>query len=405
MKYDECLVSDLISDISMGPFGSNIKTDNYRESGIPYLNGSNVRSFELSEDAFHYVDVEKADSLRKAVAHRGDVIVTHRGTLGQISYIPQNSKYDRYVTGNSQFRLTCNERILPEYLVYFFHSPEGRNRLLSNSSQVGVPSLARPTSTFQQLKVNVPDLVTQHQVCSLLDSFQQKTDTSRSINDNLLEQIFAIFDAWFMKAPQSGGDCPSKWDYVTLDDITALISRGIAPKYVEKSDQLVINQKCIRAHSLDTSIARSHMPKVQSEKWLQLGDVLINSTGEGTLGRTVQVWFEPHNLTVDSHVTIVRPAQKMYTFYIGTWIMTHEREIESLHTGSTGQTELPRDRVKALMLPLPPTDILEQYNALVAPMTNIITANQNEIMRLDSIRDALLPRLMSGEIDVSSISI
>lgn len=169
----------------MGPFGSNIKRDCYVEQGIPYLNGSNLSGFTLKEDTFNYVTEEKANSLGRAVAQRGDVIVTHRGTLGQIVYIPKNSKYDRYVTGNSQFRLTCNNKVLPEYLVYYFHSSFGRQKLLSNVSQVGVPALARPTGTFQQLEIELPDISYQEKVCSILSLFEEKIACNSRINENL----------------------------------------------------------------------------------------------------------------------------------------------------------------------------------------------------------------------------
>ena len=119
MRLTEYRMADLISDISMGPFGSNIKAECYTASGVPYLNGGNVSKFELIEDEFHYVSEEKADSLGRAVATRGDIIVTHRGTIGQISYIPKTSKFPRYLTGNSQFRFTCNSLVLPEYIVYY----------------------------------------------------------------------------------------------------------------------------------------------------------------------------------------------------------------------------------------------------------------------------------------------
>lgn len=185
MKFRTVTVKELLSDISMGPFGSNIKRDCYVEQGIPYLNGSNLSGFKLKEETFNYVTEEKADSLGRAVAHRGDVIVTHRGTLGQIVYIPETSKYDRYVTGNSQFRLTCNDEILPEYLVYYFHSPVGRHKLLSNASQVGVPALARPTGTFQQLEIELPDIAYQKKVCSILSAVEEKIECNERINENL----------------------------------------------------------------------------------------------------------------------------------------------------------------------------------------------------------------------------
>lgn len=102
-----------------------------------------------------------------------------------------------------------------------------------------------------------------------------------------------------------GGTVPENWEDTTLENITTLITRGIAPKYSDNSDQTVVNQKCIRNHTIDLSLARTHTPKAINEKWLKFGDLLINSTGDGTLGRVAQVWFAPKALTVDSHVTIV----------------------------------------------------------------------------------------------------
>lgn len=132
---------------------------------------------------------------------------------------------------------------------------------------------------------------------------------------------------------------------------------------------------------------------------------MINSTGEGTLGRVAQVWFSPNNLTVDSHVTIVRPKSAELSNYIGLWGLTHEAEIESLHTGSTGQTELPRERVKAMELPLPDETTLSRFNELITPMTQAIVKNQQENIHLAELRDSLLPQLISGKLDVSDLDI
>ena len=405
MNYKTYPISDLIDEIAMGPFGSNIKVDCFVDKGIPVLNGSNLEGFELSEKSFRYVTEEKADSLKKANAYKGDVVITHRGTLGQIVYIPQTAQRDRYVISQSQFRVKCNKKVLPEYFVYYFHTPIGQHKLLSNASQVGVPALARPSSTFQKIEIEIPDLETQKKVVKLIGSLQTRIKTNAEINDNLQQQAAAIFRSWFVDCDLFGGKAPDEWENVTLEDITALVSRGITPKYADDTDQIVINQKCVRNHMIDLSLARTHTPKVINEKWLRFGDLLINSTGDGTLGRAAQVWFQPKNLTVDSHVTIVRPAKENLIFYIGLWGILHEKEIESLHTGSTGQTELPRDRVKAMELRLPDNDTLDRFNALITPMAAAIVANQEENNQLAALRDAILPKLMSGEIDVSAVQL
>lgn len=258
-------------------------------------------------------------------------------------------------------------------------------------------------TSIMQYEVPLIDLQVQKKIASVLKALDEKIKLNNEINDNLMQQAVTIFKSWFVEYSPFDGIEPKEWETVNLEKITLLISRGIAPKYSDNSDQIVINQKCIRNHMIDLSQARTHTPKVINEKWLRFGDLLINSTGDGTLGRAAQVWFQPQNITVDSHVTVVRPAKENLIFYIGLWGVLHEREIESLHTGSTGQTELPKERVKALELHLPDNGTLDRFNTLIAPMAATIVSIQNENNKLAILRDALLPKLMSGEIDVSSI--
>lgn len=290
----------------------------------------------------------------------------------------------------------------PQFIYYLATSPSFRN--IAIKSMVGSSGRQRVQQTvLDELVLSVPPLEEQKKISSLLCVLDQKIALNNEINDNLQQQAAAIFRSWFVDCAPFGGKTPDEWENVTLEDITALVSRGITPKYADDTDQIVINQKCIRNHMIDLSLARTHTPKVINEKWLRFGDLLVNSTGDGTLGRAAQVWFQPKNITVDSHVTIARPAKENLIFYIGLWGILHEKEIESLHIGSTGQTELPRDRVKAMELLLPDNDTLDRFNALITPMATAIVANQEENNRLAALRDAILPKLMSGKIDVSAI--
>ena len=186
MKFNSYRIKELIDEISMGPFGSNIKVECFVDSGIPVLNGSNLTGFALNDDSFRFVTEEKADSLGKANAYRGDVVITHRGTLGQIVFIPKNSKYSRYVISQSQFRVKCNEKILPQYLVYYFHTKIGQYKLLSNASQVGVPALARASTTFQTIEIDIPEIQVQKKIVDLLETIREKIELNNKINYNLV---------------------------------------------------------------------------------------------------------------------------------------------------------------------------------------------------------------------------
>ena len=291
-----------------------------------------------------------------------------------------------------------------DYLYYLVCSPEVREPAIK--SMVGSSGRQRvQADVVKNLQIEVPPLVEQRKFGSFLKSFDDKIALNDKINKNLLEQALAIYKDWFCNYALSDGTLPENWKITTIDAISSLVTRGIAPKYDDSSDQIVLNQKCIRDHTIDISLARRHLPKKINEKWISKGDLLINSTGTGTLGRVAQVWFEANNMTVDSHVTIVRPKDSILQRYIGFWGLSHESEIEAQHTGSTGQTELPRDRVKAMELPLPDEDTLSKFNELVIPMTSTVISNQEENARLSQLRDALLPKLMSGELDVSDIDL
>lgn len=296
----------------------------------------------------------------------------------------------------------AKEGIDEDFLYYLVCSSIVREPAIK--SMVGSSGRQRvQTAVVENLDIAIPSYEEQHLIGGILRNLDDKIKINNKINENLLQQALAIYKAWFCDYVLSDGVLPESWHITTIDALSSLVTRGIAPKYDDSSTQIVLNQKCIRDHTIDVSLARRHLPKKINEKWISKGDLLINSTGTGTLGRVAQVWFDANNMTVDSHVTIVRPKAPILQSYIGFWGLSHESEIETQHTGSTGQTELPRDRVKAMELTLPDEDTLSKFNELVIPITEAAVSNQKENVRLSQLRDTLLPKLMSGEIDVSEL--
>lgn len=162
-------------------------------------------------------------------------------------------------------------------------------------------------------------------------------------------------------------------DLVRLEDVTTLISRGRAPKYCEVNGLRVLNQKCIRdgkiefAHARMTDVSAKPCP---GWAYLQMGDCLINSTGSGTLGRTAIVNSLSTPATVDTHVTIVRPQlASCFPPYLAYYLRSIEHELILLSEGATGQTELARDVVKNLVVPLPP---LAEQQRIVAKLDEVM---------------------------------
>ena len=374
----------------------------YSDEGISLVRSQNVLDFSFSSDGLVHINDEQAKKLKNVELHPDDVLLNITGDSVARACIMDSSFLPARVNQHVAIVRGKKELVLNSYILYYL---QWKKDYLLQLASAGATRNALTKGMIEQLDINLPSLTEQKRIVAVLDSIQQKISVNKKINDNLQQQAAAIFRSWFVDCAPFGGKAPDEWENVTLEDITALVSRGITPKYADDTDQIVINQKCIRNHTIDLSLARTHTPKVINEKWLRFGDLLINSTGDGTLGRAAQVWFQPKNLTVDSHVTIARPAKENLIFYIGLWGILHEKEIESLHTGSTGQTELPRDRVKAMELLLPDNETLDRFNGLITPMAAAIVANQEENNRLAALRDAILPKLMSGEIDVTDIQL
>lgn len=160
----------------------------------------------------------------------------------------------------------------------------------------------------------------------------------------------------------------AEWVEKSLGEVTSYIAKGIPPQYTDKYSENVIyvlNQKCNRDFSVSYEQARLHdlsKKKIAEEKMLKSGDVLINSTGEGTAGRVAQLWNIPSQTTVDGHMIILRPTSEVDTLYYGYAIKAQQFMIESLAEGSTGQTEINRKRLQEEITISYPKDKKKQHS-------------------------------------------
>ncbi len=150
-------IDQLAERVAMGPFGSDIKVSTFVPEGVPVISGQHLRGTLLDDSEFNFVSVEHADRLKRTNVQRGDVIFTHAGSIGQVAYIPETSRYERYIVSQRQFYMRCNRALVsPFYITSYFQTPEGQHRLLANTSSTGVPSISQPVTYLRQLKMVVP---------------------------------------------------------------------------------------------------------------------------------------------------------------------------------------------------------------------------------------------------------
>jgi type I restriction enzyme S subunit len=178
----------------------------------------------------------------------------------------------------------------------------------------------------------------------------------------------------------------SNWEEVRLSEISIMIKRGISPKYIEDGGLPIINQKCIRNNvvSLEFSRRCSNEKIIAEEKLIKVGDVLVNSTGAGTLGRTGWIKELTEPTTVDSHVTIVRPNQILVSDkFIALYLSLKENEIESMGKGATNQTELSASILGTLKINLPPLETQKRIASILSNYDDLIENNLKRIKLLE----------------------
>ena len=393
MGYETYRIADLIDEIAMGPFGSNIKVSCFVDSGVPVLNGSNLEGFSLSEKTFRYVTREKADSLNKANAHRGDIVITHRGTLGQIVFIPQDSKYDRYVISQSQFRVRCNDKVLPEYLVYYFHTPIGQHKLLSNASQVGVPALARPSSTFQQIEVVLPELSIQKRVVEIISTIQKKIVNNQELNDNLEQQAAALFSSLYNRSNTEvrytdliqilGGGTPKTGETAYWNgNIAFFTPKDVGTPYT------FITEKTITEEGLSHCNSRLY----------PVNTVFV--TARGTVGK-VGLSGVPMAMNQSCYALVGKETHQLLVYF---YTLKAVDRLKHKASGAVFDAITTRDFDSEQIMKLSDDDA-KAFLCVAEPMFQEMLNNSIENLRLSTLRDFLLPKLMSGEIDVSSVQL
>ena len=349
----------------------------------------------------------------------GTLAISKSGTIGRIGILQDYMCGNRAVI-NIKPNATCDTRFV--FYTLLHRRPEIET-LAEGSVQKNLY-----VSTLGNLKIALPSLVEQKAIGSQLGALDDRITLLRETNATLEAIAQALFKSWFVdfdpvrakmegRAPEGMDEAtaalfpdaleeselgwvPKGWHHSRLADICTYLSRGLSPKYIEHGGVLVLNQKCIRDFSVDYAKGRRHDPALRKidGRELAIGDVLVNSTGVGTLGRVAQVLELPEQAVVDSHVTVVRAGAALSWPYLGQWMAKKQPEIETMGEGSTGQTELSRAKLGELMVLVPSKQALVAFDSVVEPLKNRVSLNERTAQTLATLRDTLLPRLISGQL-------
>ncbi len=420
------VMNDLIDEISMGPFGSDITIDNYKGSGIPVLNGSNISGVKLTESFKNFVTPDKAKSLKKANAKRGDIVITHRGTLGQVAYIPYDSNFDGYIISQSQFRLSLKKDLVdPVYFTYYFHTTEGQKRLLSFKNHVGVPALAQATTNFKLLEFPYRELTEQKAIASVLSSLDSKIELNNKSNTELEAMAKLIYDYWFVQfdfpisaaqatalgKPElkgkpykaSGGpmvynqalkrEIPEGWEVGELNDI-ANITMGQSPpgeSYNENGEGSVFYQGCT---DFGTRFPTVRKYTTQPTRYASSGDILLSvrapvgamniATEDCCIGRGLAALNSKDNSEA----------------YLCEVLKYFKQIFDRRNTDGTTFGAITKNDLFSLPVVIPKNGIINSFQEKIGSAYQKLNQLEKENQELSSLRDWLLPMLMNGQVTI-----
>jgi type I restriction enzyme, S subunit len=187
-KIDE-IKANSANALAMGPFGSNITVKNFVPSGIPVIRGVNLAGFAVDFTDAVFIKERKAKELRASNIFWNDIVITHRGTVGQVSLFKENSPFNRAVVSQSQLKITCDKnKMLPEFLTLFLKSEFGQRLINNAKAHTGVQAIGQPLSTIREMRVPVPSVPEQQKIVIKIFSLDDLIK-SEELNHNKLIKI------------------------------------------------------------------------------------------------------------------------------------------------------------------------------------------------------------------------
>lgn len=305
-------------------------------------------------------------------------------------------KDECWVSDNA-IKAICKQGMDLGYLYYLLLS------LRLNEMRIGTSQPLLTQTILNSIEVDVPNLKTQKKIAGILDSLDEKIRTNNKINNNLFEQAQALFVSWFVDYEPFGGKMPNDWENISVYDLADYIN-GAAFK---KSEYAENGLPIVKIAELKNGITDStqYCNVMKDEKYyINDRDILFSWSGNPDTSIDTFIWsmgqavLNQHTFRVVSKYDA--PA---FTFFLLKYLKPQFTHIAS-NKQTTGLGHVTVADLKRLQFSAN-ASVIAEFNALVMPMFDLIYLKYKEIQKLSDVRDTLLPKLMSGEVDVSGIDI
>ena len=399
VEWKETHLSDVLADKGYirGPFGSALMRGEMKEDGIPVYEQQhaiyNTRKFR------YYIDEKKLDEMKRFQVRKDDLIISCSGTVGKVSIIRDDDPKGIISQALLLLRVDTN-KILPLYLKYFFSSRNGYNTIVSRSSGSVQVNIAK-RNVIEHISFRLPQIGTQRKIVEILSSIDEKIEENERINNNLLEQALTLYATHFSSVDKNG--CIG--DYCAVKSGFAFKSSWWTNNGVKVIKIGSINQDNLNL--LECSYVDEDKADKAKDFVVKAGDLLIAMTG-ATIGKFSMVPYSSEVLLVNQRVGKFflgnHPVKKLPFIYCTLKQPEVYNEVVNRGQGSA-QPNISASDIMSIPCVIPSQDVINDFNDAAQPLFDLIISNQRENQQLSELRNTLLPKLMSGELDVSNIDL
>lgn len=394
MKFNTYIMEDALEAI----IDYRGKTPQKSESGIPTLSAKTVKNNYIDYNNCYYISQEEYNCFMvRGFPKKGDILLTTEAPLGMVA------KLDRDDIAIAQRLLTLRGKanILDnDYLLYFLQSTKGQHLLKSHETGTTVTGIKQ--AVFRKLEISIPDIEDQRKIATILSSLDSRISLNTAINENLESQAQAFFTDLFIT------NAKPEWKTGTVSDLGDVVGGGTPSKKVEEyytndgiawiTPKDLSNDKSKFITHGETDITDLGLAK-SSATLMPRGSVLFSS--RAPIG---YIAIADGQVSTNQGFKSIVPFDNVGTAYVYYFLKENLSAIENVASGSTFK-EVSGGTMKNFPAVIPDDDTLAKFKQFCSPLLEQQRALEYENRYLASLRDALLPKLMNGEIDVSKVKI
>ena len=381
-----------------GPFGSSLKRKDLLKKCIPVY--EQQHAINNSRTFIFYIDEKKYNEMKRFRVEENDLIISCSGTVGKVSII--QAKDPKGIISQALLILRVDDsKVLPLYLKYYFMTSEGYNAIISRSSGSVQVNIAK-REVIEHIKFKLPPIPDQKKIVKLLKSLDDKIELNNKINKNLLEQCCLLFDKiYYLGKP------------TTLNTLIEIVESGSRPKGGAENHGIpslgAEKIECFGIYDFSNEkyISEEFYQNLKHGKVLS-GDVLLYKDGAYTGKVSMSLDGFPHKkCAVNEHVFIIRTRNNFAQFFLYFLLSKNEnkQQIIAMASSKAAQPGLNSQELLNINILLPENRIINEFEKSISPLMHKIASNAKVNESLIYLRDSLLPKLMSSEIDVSKIDI